>query len=421
MAEELSVRISRLASECGSLVGLIPDESCSPTELGEQIKTARRLQRLCDGLIVKLATQALVLEAAGVGGPAEEALRADGVVPLSQTRTEVRRSRLVEHFPNVGRAIDRGEARLGNVDALAATVARMTPHEVEALANSDGALAMATCKLNEDSFRRRVARMRNKIRDDDGTTAHEQSVNDSRLVVAASRDKSGYRIAGWLDPLRGAAIQAAVAREARALSKLPDAVGLTFNQLCSQAHHDLVMRGDATDRNTVAARANVQITVLVDRQTLESGPHDQSIMETDDGLELSPGAVGRLCCDATLRRVDTSADGQVAVSQKSRTANPAQRAALRALYDTCPLSGEPWSRIEIHHTVFYEQSQRTVLSELVPISRRWHHLIHDQGWRLEMDADRTLHLFRPDGSHDRTLPPPVPVNQRTRMHHQLAA
>ncbi len=68
--------------------------------------------------------------------------------------------------------------------------------------------------------------------------------------------------------------------------------------------------------------------------------------------------------------------------------------------------------------VFFRQSKRTVLSELVPISRRWHHLIHDDGWTLEMDPDRTLHLSQPDGTLFKTIAPPTPINQKD---HDLAA
>ncbi len=53
----------------------------------------------------------------------------------------------------------------------------------------------------------------------------------------------------------------------------------------------------------------------------------------------------------------------------------------------------------------------TELHNLVPVSTEWHHRIHDGGWTLTMDADRTLRLYRPDGTLDRVIDPPTPITR----------
>ena len=97
-----------------------------------------------------------------------------------------------------------------------------------------------------------------------------------------------------------------------------------------------------------------------------------------------------------------------------------------ALYPGCAISGAPWSQVEIHHVVFREHGGPTSLDNLIPLSRRWHHAarcrsltklladahnsqLHDEGWRLDMDTDRSLRLYRPDGTLHLDLPPPTPV------------
>jgi hypothetical protein len=85
---------------------------------------------------------------------------------------------------------------------------------------------------------------------------------------------------------------------------------------------------------------------------------------------------------------------------------------LLALYGACAISGASWSQVEIHHVRFHDDGGETTIDNLIPISRRWHHLIHDQGWMLEMEADRTLRLCRPDGSLHRVIAPPTPVVHR---------
>ncbi len=293
----------------------------------------------------------------------------------------------------------------------------MSPLDLAALGDHDAAWRRRR-PTGEESFRKRVSRLRDKIRQDGGSTAAQQVEEDSfaRITPTAGRDR--YRLHGAFDPLRGAGIKAAIAREVAHLADDPElSRGMDGAQLSAQALHDLILRGDSVDRSDVP-RASVRVHVLCDRDTLAAGQHEHTIAETLDGLPIGVGALGRLCCEATMRRVETAPDGGVTVSRASRSPSEAQRIALRSLYPVCPISGSGWESIEIHHTVFFGTSKRTVLSELVPISRRWHHLIHDGGWKLAMDPDRTLRLSRPDGTLERVIAPPVPINQAD---HQLAA
>ena len=76
--------------------------------------------------------------------------------------------------------------------------------------------------------------------------------------------------------------------------------------------------------------------------------------------------------------------------------------------------------------VFREHGGPTSLDNLIPLSRRWHHAarfrsltelladahnshIRDEGWCLEMEANRRLRLYRPDGTLHQHIPPPTPV------------
>ena len=380
----------------------------------------RVLQRRTVGVLVALSKAALANEREGRGPVVEEVLGAGGTVGRSEARTEIERARLGERFPEVASGLTAGSVHTGNVDVLARMTAGMSDNDVAVLSGRDSDIADAASRLGEDSFRKRLQRMRDKVHQDNGATAAQQAIDDSFARVSLTRDRSTYRLSGQLDPLRGSAVQAALAREYRWLSSQPELVAgfngdqtprqtpdqtpdQTSDQRMAQAIHDLIMRGDSISRHTGSTRPNVSVVVLTDRQTMESGPHDRTVAETEDGTRLDPVTVGRLCCDAGLRRLDVLPDASVHVSHSGRTATPAQKAALRAMYEGCPISGAPWSQCEVHHVVFYRDSGRTTLSELVPISRRWHHLVHEGGWTLTMDADRTLILSRPDGTTHRRI------------------
>lgn len=410
-------RLSAIADEVISINQSIAG-STTRRNHAELLGATRRIQRLLDTTVTELISAARHDDSAP---PLESLLSDDGAIPRSQVHAEIDRLRIHRTFPEIADARSAGGVSTANVDVLARATRALTDQETEAMTGHGPALADAAARLGEDSFRKRVTRLRDKIRCDGGTTAAEQVIADAFVRVTPNRERDAYRLAGHLDPIRGASIHAAISREAATLAAEPGiAEGSTPAQLAAQALHDLVLRGDRMDRAD-APRANVQIHVLADWDTLDSGPHDDAVAETHHGVAVGPNTIGRLCCDATLRRVAAAPDARVHVSHTRRTPTPAQRAALRALYPCCPISGAGWESIEIHHVVFFEQSQRTVLDELVPISRRWHHLIHDEGWQLTMATDRTLQLSRPDGTPFRTIAPPTPVIHSGRADHELAA
>lgn len=381
-----------------------------PDELDELVAGVRRAERLCSAVMVRLSQAARDHSRNGKCAPPETLLQAGGAVTSVHAVRDVARARVAFMFPAVGLAICSGAAFGENIDILARTTDMMTDTEIEALKATDAVLADAAGRLSAESFRKRVQRMRDKIRGDAGQTASQQAQAQTRASVSPSRDNLTYRLSAVFNALEGEAVSNAHRAEVRRLSRdLGTDHGYNPDELSAKALATLIVRGSKTESTGENTTPHVSVGVLVDRDTLTNGPHPDSIAETTNGMPVSPGTVGRLCCDATIRRIDCSADANVHVSRSSRTATPTQRAALRALYDSCPISGASWAYIEIHHVIFAEHGGDTVIDNLIPISSRWHHLIHDAGWRLEMDADRTLRLYRPDGTMHKTVAPTVPV------------
>jgi hypothetical protein len=60
----------------------------------------------------------------------------------------------------------------------------------------------------------------------------------------------------------------------------------------------------------------------------------------------------------------------------------------------------------MHHVVPWEHGGSTDLDNLVPLCSKCHHLVHDAGWQLTMDADRVVTIRRPDGTHAARGEPP---------------
>lgn len=393
-------------------------EHPSSAEIEALISTVRELHRLADGWIAALGSVAQEHAVSGNGPVLEEVLGGGGEVSRSTVSSDAGRVRVLTHFAEVGAALRNGTALPANIDSLANTLTKVTTGEAKALAGFDGAFAERVSHAKADSFRRYVNRCVDRIRNDHGLDAARRARAAASCTLSARRDRTGYRLILDLETERGTAVYNAIKNERRGLSRrLGTDHGLTNDQLLVQAAHDLIVRGSGVDPERFSSRPTVSVNVLSDRDTLVHGHHRDTISETFDGQPLTPATIGRLCCDATIRRLDTAPDINVGVARASRTATAEQRAALRALYPTCPISGAPWSQIEIHHVLEWDHGGPTQLSNLIPISTRWHHLVHEGRWTLHMDHDRTLKLSRPDGTLHRTIDPPLPINQG----HALAA
>jgi hypothetical protein len=81
-------------------------------------------------------------------------------------------------------------------------------------------------------------------------------------------------------------------------------------------------------------------------------------------------------------------------------ANRNQRRALRSMYRGCvyPGCGVAFDRCHLHHVVFRHRGGKTVIGNLLPVCYRHHHLVHEGGWKLTMNAARTIEWHRPDGT-----------------------
>ena len=76
--------------------------------------------------------------------------------------------------------------------------------------------------------------------------------------------------------------------------------------------------------------------MLIDWQKLVDDAAGVGICETDNGIPLPVATVRRLCCDAEILPAVLGADGEILDAGRSaRTANRAQRRALRAMHRGC--------------------------------------------------------------------------------------
>jgi hypothetical protein len=197
------------------------------------------------------------------------------------------------------------------------------------------------------------------------------------------------------DPIRDAAVQAAIEAQLARLKQQPEHANTPFGSLQVDA---LVasMSGDQPSQARIP-----EVGLLLDRHSACHGRHTDTICETSAGVSLPVSTAQRLCCDANIIGITLGANGEVLnVGREQRTATRAQRRALRAMYRTCahPHCSVVFDRCRIHHIIPWAIGGRTDLDKLLPLCETHHHLVHEGNWLLTMTPDRVCTWTRPDGT-----------------------
>jgi hypothetical protein len=85
------------------------------------------------------------------------------------------------------------------------------------------------------------------------------------------------------------------------------------------------------------------------------------------------------------------------ISARTRTIPPALRRALHHRDRGCRFPGCGVRIGEGHHIRHWARGGPTTLSNLATLCRRHHRAVHEEGYRIEREADGALAFHRPDG------------------------
>ena len=147
-----------------------------------------------------------------------------------------------------------------------------------------------------------------------------------------------------------------------------------------------------------------QVMIHVDQDPLAS---DGTLAATlDDGSRVSAETFRRIACDCSLVAVSGSGGSQLNVGRRTRQIPPAIRRALSLRDRGCRFPGCTHTRfLHGHHLRHWLHGGETSLGNLVQLCTAHHHLVHEGGWRVQLDADGALAFTAPDGQ---ALPPEPP-------------
>jgi hypothetical protein len=105
------------------------------------------------------------------------------------------------------------------------------------------------------------------------------------------------------------------------------------------------------------------------------------------GSSLDPTTLGRLSCDAVLRRVLAAPNGAVMnLGRARRLASPGQRKALFARDGGCVIAGcgIPSEWCDVHHVIPWSEGGSTDTDSMCLLCPRHHTAVHAQIWRIQL-------------------------------------
>jgi hypothetical protein len=371
--------------------------------------SVRRVRGLLDSAEAAINTRLSELHEQGRGAPASDVLARNAHISAKEAARRERRAKALAKTTAFGDALAKGAVTAEHADVLADLTGKLTDTVRDSFFDLDQQLATTAAGLSPERFARHCRSVISNLERDEGIERNRQQRRDTYLTITTQRDGM-HRINGLLHPELGSQISKAIELEVAALAA-DNADKLDHGQLSAVALGNLIAGGHQAERPLEA-----DVLVLTDHTTLTHGLHDDSICETDTGAVLPPETIRRLCCNGRIIPILLIDGIPVSVGREQRLANRAQRRALRAIYRTCAFAGceTPFQRCEIHHLIPWEIGGRTDLDNLLPLCGRHHHLVHEQGWRLELAPDRELTTRQPDG----TIYAVEPVQIRsTKRHH----
>ena len=395
---ELAERVASIDASCADRAALVA-----------AVADVARLRRWLDG------RQALLAAAlARTSSFPEKALADAARSSLREAERAVERAKVLGDAPAFARAIDDGLVGAAHVDAFGRALRALDGPRRQALLGQAERLALVAGATDPDEFAKTVKATVERLRADDGTDRLERQRRATRLRSWVDATDGMWRIAGAFDPVTGLALAARLAATKEALfhDQQPDTCPA---DPIERDHHLHALALIALTEGTRSTGAGGGFTAVLDANApvAGQGPTVEWGIPVEIPASVLADLAGGQHIPAVIVRggVVLHAPGQLDLGRTTRVANRAQRRALRAWYSTCAVPGCPvhYDRCKVHHVSWWRHGGRTDLANLVPVCEHHHHKIHDEGWTIEVAADRTLTLRLPDGQVLTTGPPRRPA------------
>ena len=300
-----------------------------------------------------------------------------GRVSLSEASKGFHRADTTAAIPELGAALETGQASGGHVDVVTRALRPLTTEQRSRLAERGETLALAATLLPCDEFARTVRDEVRRIHNDDGITRLQQQRRATTLRRWVDRQSGMWCLRGEFDPETGALLDAKLRAAVERLFHDTQPDTCPTDPLAKQHHlQALALVALITGQGTKTA-GRIDMSVLIDADTLLHGEHPDTVFDCGTPVDLPVETIRRWACDADITPIITAADGiRLYMGRDSRLANRAPRRALRAIYRHCAIPGcrIGFDHCAIHHLICYRNLGNTDIDNLLPICSKHHHL-----------------------------------------------
>jgi len=387
-------------------ISLIDISEFEEDTLRELSRVLRNAQRSIDGLFYKMHTKANQLAEHGSSISGLDLALDTGQISATQARREVKQSETAVELDGLVDAVIGGLTSSEHVEAIGRQLNKLSDDERSELDNKQ--IVDAATKMPADTFNRHLKRLVDNIKQDHGLQDYKSKQDASEFKHWFDKKSGMGKFSGQLDPISYEAVTEAIDSHTRTLANSTDKPTSLDANLAAKAFFELVTSSDRINRRLPL------INVVTDLQTLDTGFHSDTVAETSLGNPLPPETISRLSCDATISKIVLDESSiPINVGRKYRTATDSQWTATKAIYNSCAWKNcdRRLSWCQLHHIDEWTNGGPTDFENLVPLCNQHHHNVHEGKWKIKLEPDRSLNIWKPDGTLWTKAGPPSRRNQ----------
>ena len=366
-------------------------EELADVTLSEDLEA---LRRLIDALELEFSRRLRVFErrrafASEGAASAVSWLRARCRMSAGAAAQQVEVARQLPELPQAEQALRDGEIGFHHAAVIARSAADIGADRVRTV---EATLVEAARKLDPGRLRL-VTRHLRHCADPDGALTAANDDHAHRWLHLSQTYDGVFVVDGKLDAEGGALLKAAI----NALDTPCKSDDRSAAQRRADALVELATRQLQAGELPAVAGQRPHLTVAASVETLRA----QSGAPAGELSWAGPvvaETVRRIACDAAVSKVTVDTHGYpLDVGRTVRTIPPAIRRALVIRDRGCRFPGcdRPPEWTDGHHLKHWADGGETRLDNLVLLCRRHHRQVHEHGWRLSRNPDRTLVALPP--------------------------
>ena len=302
-----------------SLVGLVQGIVAVDLPAADQAAVAaaladvRRVRGWLDSIEIAAARRLAELAVVFPSMFPEQVAAEAGRITVPEASKGFDRARTADAIPEIGAVLADGQTSGAHVDVVTRALRQLTEGQGNQLALRGDVLALAAALLPRDEFARTVRAEVRRIQSDDGIDRLQQQRRNTCLRTWTDRDTGMWCMRGEFDPETGALLAGRLRNAVETLfhDQQPDTC--PADPLLKQHHLQALALDALTKGRGPGSTGRIDMSVLIDAETLIDGEHANSIIDFGLELDLPVETLRRWACLADMTPIIVGSRRRVVV------------------------------------------------------------------------------------------------------------